>query len=136
LNHAELTFFVIQMLEFIRMAQDDEIEELENKRSQLSTAQESFGVMQEKPHALSAKEIETLNIAIQYYLFMGVSEISFSEIFRNLNVGTQTTRKYTLKLEEKGFLKTTSRKPLKFALTQKALEILQITSTSSRKDEV
>lgn len=126
LNRGEVTFFVIQMLELIRLAQDSVLENLGNKKAMLKRAEDSLGNFVAEPYSLSPKEIKVMFQAVQHYLFDAFSEISLEDISRHSGVGLQTARKYTLKLEEKGLLKPVSLKPLKFELTQNALIVFDI----------
>lgn len=126
LNHGEVTFFVIQMMEFIRSAQDSVIESLESKTELLERAKSSLDKLKEDPYFLSVNEVRALFQAAQHYLFDTFAEISLNDIARYSEVNAQTARKYTLKLEERGLLKTVSRKPLKFELTDKAVLALNI----------
>ena len=131
LNKGELTFFVIQMMEFIRMAQDSVIEELEYKKYLLQKAQVALDNFDARPYSLSQKEKKVAFQALQHYLFDTFSEISLSDISHYTEVGSQTARKYTISLEEKGLLRTVSQKPLKFELTEKALNVFTIEANLS-----
>lgn len=126
INHAEITLFVIQIMEFIRIAQDAVIDDLEYKKALLQKAEVQLDAFHAKPYSLSKKECNVMFQAVQYYLFDIFSEISLENISRYFEVGTQTARKYTQKLEEKGLLKAVSLKPLKFTLTQEALTVFGI----------
>lgn len=126
LNHGEMTFFVIQMLEFMRLAQESALEDLEEKLMLLTQAENSFDNFAKEPYLLSLKEKGVMLQAAQHYLFDPFSEIPLRDIARYSKVSTQTARKYTTQLEEKGLLKTVSFKPLKFTLSQKAANLLSI----------
>jgi Fic family protein len=126
LNHGEATFFVIQMMEFIRLAQDSLLDNLESKNDFLKRASDSLDKFQDEPYRLSPKELKVMYQAVQYSLFNPFSEISLEDIAQHVEVGTQTARKYTLKLEQSGLLRPVSLKPLKFELTQEALEVFDI----------
>lgn len=126
LNHGEITFFVLQMMEFIRLAQDSVMESLERKKALLLQAYESLSLFEKKPYSLSAKEVRVMYQVVQNDLFDIFSEISLEDISRYSSVSTQTARRYTLKLEEKGLLKAVSLKPLKFKLTHEARTVFGI----------
>jgi Fic family protein len=127
LNYAEMTFFVMQIMEFIRSAQDYLMADLEFKEALLNRAHDSLDNFQAEPYSLSDKEAEVMLQALQYELFDIFSEISLADIARNSSVGMQTARKYTLKLTEKGLLETVSFKPLKFKLTNQARDVFGFT---------
>jgi Fic family protein len=126
LNHGEVTFFVIQIMEFIRLAQDSVMENLENKKTLLRRAEESLNNFQGEPYRLSPKEKRIMFQAVQHSLFDTFSEISLKDIAQYSEFGLQTARKYTIRLEDKGLLRPVSLKPLKFVLTQDALEKFDI----------
>jgi len=126
LNHAEATFFVIQMMEFIRLAQDSVIEELESKAILLERAQGLLEDFRKAPYALSSKELNVLFQAVQHFLFGAFEEISLCDVVRHLKVGAQTARKYTRVLEEKGLLEQVSVRPLRFKLTSEAVSAFDI----------
>ncbi len=126
INHAEATFFVLQMMQFIRNAQDSVMENLTIKKSQLDNAEHSLDALQSKPYSLTEKEIHVVFQAAQSYLFGAFSEVSLREIAQGSHVGAQTARKYSRKLEEKELIKVVSKKPLKFELTMQAFELLGI----------
>lgn len=127
LNYGEATFFVIQVMEFIRMAQDDVIENLENKKKLLEIAEKSLNKFENEPFSLSDKEMKAMFIFAQYFLFGPFTETTLHDISDHIGISTRTARKLTRKLEEKGLLVSVSLKPLKFELTQKALTELDIT---------
>jgi len=126
MNYGEMTFFVIQIMEFIRLAQDALIEDLEKKIVLLSLVEESLESLDNQPYALTAGEKDVIYIVAQYHLFNIFSEISLSDINENSKYATQAIRKRTISLEQKGLLRTISRKPLVFELTENALAVLQL----------
>jgi len=131
LNQGEVTFFVIQMMEFIRIAQDSVIENLEDKKETLLTIENRMELFTHDPYTLSQKEVTALFQVAQYHLFGAFPEITLAEIAEYGQVSTQTARRYSRLLEEKGLIKTVHRRPLKFRLTRKALEALGIDETPS-----
>ena len=125
-NYGEATFFVIQMMSLIRLAQDSVIEDLEKKARLLEIAAGALEKAIEKPYELNSKESNVMFQAIQQFLFGAFSEISLEDISRYSKISVQTARKYSLKLEEKGLLEPVSLKPLKFKLTKQAIDALDI----------
>ncbi|HBT94851.1 MAG TPA: Fic family protein [Coriobacteriia bacterium] len=120
LNYGELTFFVIQIMEFIRAAQDSTMEDLEEKVTLLMVAEQNLNELRSGEYSLSPKETDVMFQALQYHLFDVFSEISLANIADNMDVSKQTARKYVAALEEKGLLKAISSKPYKFILTPRA----------------
>lgn len=126
LNHAEITFFVIQMMEFIRLAQDSVRESLEHK---VELSQRIVGSLENTItdcFGLSRNEGDVLLQATQIYLFGSSKDTLIEDIIRHTDISWQTARKHTHSLEKKGLLETTARKPLRFALTKKALRAFGI----------
>ena len=62
----------------------------------------------------------------QLHLSGAFSEASLKDIAGNLEVSTQTARRYLQELEGKGLIATVSRKPLKFVLSGKTVEALEM----------
>lgn len=129
-NHAELTFFVIQIIEFIRIAQEEVMESLTGKKRSFEKASDRLEDLEKSPYGLSKKELNVVLLAIQTHLFGAFPEISLEMIAEHAQVSAQTARKYCSAVEEAGLFKVISKKPLKFELTEKALEALSIEQTS------
>jgi Fic family protein len=126
LNHAEITFFVIQMMQLIRLAQDSLIENLQTKQDRLNRALSLLQSQLVEPYDLSQKAASILSLAMQSDLFAAFSGVTIKEIASYIELSVQSSRKYTLELEKLGLLKSISLKPLRFALTDKALNILEM----------
>ena len=124
MNHAEATFFVMQIIELIRLAQDSLIESIELKRMQLDAACACMGRLAECE--LTDMAVNVLFVMAQFHLFGAFSEASLKDIAGNLEVSTQTARRYLQELEGKGLIATVSRKPLKFVLSDKTVEALEM----------
>lgn len=123
LNHGELTMFVIDMLACIEEAQQEVINDLGLRGAQLSTVERSLKTLSEK-EGLQDKECDVVYQLAQHCLFGAFPDTPLSEIARYLDLGTQMTRKYVRALEADGLVEATNRRPLKFALTQKAKVLL------------
>jgi len=126
LNYGEMTFFVIQLLEFIREAQESVMENLERKAALLSKIEDLLEIFEEEPYCLSNKQVAVLYQAAQQYLLGDFPVISLENITMHTKVGAQTARKYAAALEERGLLEAVSLKPLRFVLTPLALKKLEI----------
>lgn len=125
MNHAEATFFVMQIIELIRLAQDSLIESIELKRMQLDAACACMGRLASECE-LTDMAVNVLFVMAQFHLFGAFSEASLKDIAGNLEVSTQTARRYLQELEGKGLIATVSRKPLKFVLSDKTVEALEM----------
>jgi Fic family protein len=126
LNHAEVTPFVIQMMQLIRIAQDVLIENLQTKRDHLNRAEESLESQVTQPFQLNPKASELLFLATQYYLFAAFPEVTLKDMASFIGLGIQSTRNHTVELEKKGLLQTLSLRPLRFTLTDETLTRLGI----------
>ena len=126
-NYGEITFFVIQMMEFISLAQDDVIANLEKKKGLLQKAEEALPGLKKAPLFLTDKETKIMFLAVQNFLFGAITETSLQDISQYSGSGLQTARKYVSRLEDKGLLQSLSLRPLTFALTAKAFMAFGLT---------
>ncbi|MEG0375932.1 MAG: winged helix-turn-helix transcriptional regulator, partial [Raoultibacter sp.] len=117
LNHGEGTFFVLQMMQLIREAQDDIVADLTKKRVVLDEVSERLDAVQ-KERGLSDQAVEILFQMTQVTLFGMYAEISLQQIASQLNLKPPSTRKYARELEDEGLIRSTSLRPLTFELTK------------------
>ena len=119
LNHGELTMFVMKMLEFIRVAQERLLDELDVKLGQ-------FGAMGDRLINLSATAKlgkagrEIIYMLGQFDLFALFPQASLEEIAQHVSLGTQQTRKHLSRLEEMGLVEVSRKRPLLFELSDVA----------------
>lgn len=125
LNHGELTLFVMNLLKNVRTAQEDLDLGLSEKTSLLDEAIERLDRFQ-TTHDLSDKEADIVYMLAQLYLFAAFPEATQDEVADFIRLGTQRSRAYAKRLEEKGIIITPSRRPLKFALSDSAARELGI----------
>lgn len=125
LNHGELTMFVMSMLEYVEAAQEEIVDDLGLKLSQIGTVTERLNMLTGQEQ-LPKQELEILYQLAQYHLFGTFSDATLSEISAYIGLGTQTARKYTQSLEARELVELTSKRPLRFSLTQRACEALGI----------
>ena len=119
LNHGELTHFVMNMLENVRIAQNDLDVGLSEKKELLDQINENlprFGKLRD----LSEKELSIVYMLAQVDLFAAFPEASQQEVADCIRLGTQQSRVYTKSLEEKGVVVTASRRPLRFKIAEPA----------------
>lgn len=119
LNRGELTFFVMNMLENIRMAQDELDRVLVEKRAKLDDVNdmlESF----KKSNGLSDKELDIVYMLAQLDLFATFPEASQDAIASHIGLSKQQSRVYTKSLEEKGLVNRMSSRPLRFCLSDQS----------------
>ena len=120
-NHGEITFFIIEMMQMIRAAQENLEEELKTKRAQLDRGKERLEGL-----GLSIEdEVQILFSLLQIHLFATNPIMSLKQAAEVLDKGTAAARRYMGTLSEKDYVKVVAGKPLKFALTDKAIEALR-----------
>lgn len=119
LNRGELTFFVMNMLENVRIAQDELDRVLEEKRSKLDEVNdtlESFG----RSNRLSDKELNIVYMLAQLDLFATFPEATQDAIASHIGLSKQQSRVYTKSLEEKKLIDRVSTRPLRFCLSSRS----------------
>lgn len=117
LNHAELTFFVFDMLQMIADAQDELLEKLVLCNDRFEAIKKMCEKMSTE-NLYSAKEIALIFGLAQKKEFGMFPSASLELLSSLLNLGSQQTRKYMTRLSQKGIaLKVNKRNPLTFALT-------------------
>ncbi|MEA5020480.1 MAG: Fic family protein [Gordonibacter sp.] len=121
LNHAEATFFVLQMMDFIRAAQDDLVTELQARREALIEAEERLGDVRAELR-LSDRACNLLYQMVQVALFGANADVTLQDAAGHLEITPQSARKYASELESAGLVETTSRRPLKFKLSGRGEE--------------
>lgn len=126
LNHGELTFFVMDMLELILKAQDQLIEKLERNVSMLEMLAKKIDEIGETGE-YGEKELQLIYALLQQKAFSVDSSMSLKEMAGYVGLGEQQTRKYMAGLERKGYAeKTRGRNPLMLALTDAFLRAYDI----------
>lgn len=118
-NFAELTGFVINVLESVHAAQAELDVALQTSRGLLQEAVSRLDSIQEAD-GLSEKEAGVLYLLIQIALFAAFPEATLSEIASYSRVSTQQARKYTKTLVEHGLVDETRSRELHFALSEGA----------------
>lgn len=124
LNHGELTFFVMSMLETIRDAQAGLLERLITSRDALNTAEKLLESLTSEK-GLSEKERDLLYLLVQVGLFAAFPTTTLEKCGVYLGVGKQQARRYVGRLEERGFV-TASGKPLRVGLSEEGFQALGI----------
>lgn len=121
-NHAELTFFILTMLDLITSAQDELIERLEHGNERYTQIVQSCNRI-EKEQDFTAKELTLIFGLAQQAEFGMFKDSPLESLSMLLNLKDQQTRKHVSKLEEKGVVeKVRGRDPITFALTDDFFE--------------
>jgi Fic family protein len=119
-NHADATPFLLTLLGMIRKAQDSLLEELQQKSEALNSGHDGIAQL-----ALGNEKLnEILFCLLHYELFALSKETDLPVVESYIQRGYETTRKYLTKLEEMGLVEPTTKRPLRFALSGKALSLL------------
>ncbi|WP_313550642.1 Fic family protein [Corynebacterium sp.] len=128
LNRGELTFFVIDMAKILVNAMEGLLESLREKSNHLDSLNGRLQELNRKQaaedDALEDKHLSLLFIMGQVYLFGPRSGVTLKELCEVTGLSQPTVREMTKSLRERGLIEETSQRPLVFALTQKALELL------------
>lgn len=122
LNHAEITFFVMTMHEFILKAQDDLIQRFEGNIKALQEINEKVDAL-EKTGEYASKELLIIYALLQQHAFGVTQSAKLTMLANYVELSKQQTRRYLTGLENAGMVaKTRGRDPITFALTDRAME--------------
>lgn len=125
LNHGELTHFVITMLGYVSSSQQRILDDLQEKRVRLDAVEESLDRAAEQLGP-AEKEIAVLWLLAQYALFGAFPDVPTELVSDFLELKQQMTRKWLSRLEERGLVKCVNTRPLRFILSEKGRELLDI----------
>ena len=119
-NLGEITFFVENILENIIEGQKSILDLIEKTNYKVNQMNKISEEIERKQKNLKDLEIDILYIYIQDFLFNEIEKITNKDIAKlpNLNKTQQTINKYTKKLEEKGFIKKISERPLRYEISE------------------
>ena len=121
-NYGEITFFVENILETIKIGQKMIIELLNDS---VMRFKHSMEILNELTKDLSEKENILLQIYLQNYLFNDFEEITNAELSYIIgDLTQQTINKYTQELEKKGYLVKIKQRPLTYTLADKITDRL------------
>ena len=117
-NLGEITFFVENILENIIEGQNSILELVEKTIEKAEYMDKICTDIKKERKDLKEIEMRILYILVQDYLFNEYEKIKNKDISKltNLNKNNQTINKYTKKLEEKGFVKKVSSRPLRYEI--------------------
>ncbi len=118
-NYAELTSFVMNVLESVHVAQAELDTALQTSRDLLREAESRLDSVRES-EGLSEKEAGVLYLLVQIALFAAFPEATLAEVASYSRVGTQQARKYTKALVERGLVDMKRSRELHFALSEGA----------------
>lgn len=116
LNHGELTFFILTMLELIRIAQSDLIDGISARKAELDRACKQLEVACGTRN-IGQKDAAAVSMLVQYELFGTFGDATIEEISKVLGVGKQMARKHISVLESLGIVEKRRKRPASFALT-------------------
>lgn len=125
LNKGEATFFVMRMLELIRIAQTTTLERLSTNNTRFKEMKQTCVAFFET-EKLGRREQDIVFVLAQFSLFGAVPSLSWTDLAGYVGLEKQSVRKHAHRLEEKGLIRKAKQRPLRFALTEKALDALGI----------
>jgi len=128
LNHGELTLFVMNILESVSVAQNELDAELERRSEQCQDALDKLKEFQDS-HGLNDKEMEVVYFLTLLHLFAAFPDSTLAELADHMELSTQQTRVHTKRLETKDLIATTSKRPLRFVLSDGTISELEIART-------
>ncbi len=123
LNCGELTFFVNTMLELIARAQHELIDELGVKLDQYAKACNLRDQLADEK-GLSQHAGQLLHCIMQEELFGITKTVTLSALHEQLNLSTQTVRKYAGDLEDAELVTRASQRPLSFRASKQLLSYM------------
>lgn len=123
LNHGELTFFVMNILNNVQVAQNEVILSLSEKIEQLDALNERLEAL-ESSEGLRHAETNAIYMLAQLQLFASFPDAALGELAAHLNLGRQQARKHLKGLEDRGYVSILSRRPLRFAMSDRLCAIL------------
>ncbi|PLS24185.1 Fic family protein [Bifidobacterium imperatoris] len=124
LNCGELTFFVNTILEFIRKAQDELIDELEVRVDQLDRGRSVCNQLEQK-HGLSAQAASILYGVIQEEMFDSSKSITLNDAATHIRLSKQSARKYVGELMDTNLVVQSGKRPLKIQASKSLKDILE-----------
>lgn len=113
LNHGELTFFVMTLLDLIMESQHDLVEYLTQLMNGVKGLRRRCDQLTDM-HALSSHAGEVLFALMQEQEFGGWRSMTLDDAARHLGLSKQSARKVVKELEEAGLVEYTKRRPLMF----------------------
>lgn len=116
LNHGEATFFVLQMMDLIRIAQDDLVAELSVRHDALKEAEGRLESVRDE-EGLSERACNMLYQVVQVSLFGTNADVTLHDVSGYLEVTPQSARRYAAELEKAGLVEAIGLRPLKFKLS-------------------
>ena len=123
MNHGELTFFVMRMLEYILEAQASNMESLELGQDQMKAAGDAARAAA-AAGCVSDREADLLFQFAQVQLFAWTPEVLLADAASYLGLTKQMARKHLSRLEEKGLIESISHRPLKFQLSREGQALM------------
>lgn len=127
LNHGEATFFIHAMMQLVRAAQDDALEQLDIKHNQLRGAEAKLDELQSQT-GLSDKATQLLFLIVQYAFFDEYGAVTLADAASYMRASTQTARKYFKELEAQDLVTVMAQRPLKYTLANKTREPFGVVS--------
>lgn len=125
LNHGELTPFALVMLEYVNVAQQRVLSDLEARQGQFEVTRAALDELSRSAE-LPEKERDTLFMLAQYALFGAFPDALLRDVAEYLGLKEPMARRHTKRLEEKDLVRAEGARPLRFVLTDRAKELLKI----------
>lgn len=118
LNHGELTPFVIMLLQYVDVAQQRILSDLEVRGGQFQIVKSRLERLS-KRESTPDKQRDLLFMLAQFDLFGAFPDVPIEAMEEYLGLRREMTRKHVKALEGRGLAKKVNARPLRFALTEK-----------------
>lgn len=125
LNCSEGTHFVLMLLELLSVAQEDLIADLTEKHLSVELLEQRLANLEAGPGERGRR---LLGFGAERELFSLPDGFTQREACEHLGVSAPTARKELERLEAKGLLARTTRRPSRYVLTPQAKELLGLSS--------
>ncbi|MCL2403242.1 MAG: Fic family protein [Coriobacteriia bacterium] len=127
LNHADATFFLLEMMRLLRSAQENLLDDLVLRAKILNDGHARITSIDLQ------NDIERFIVyaLLQNQLFSITPATQLPEIADYIDRSKTSARRYMLRLEQAEYVEVVSKRPLSFVLSERALEMLGYTSHNS-----
>lgn len=109
----------MDMLGYVSEAQEHLVTELSGRRERLGVVEERLEIYGVE-HALGPKQLDIVRMLAITELFAAFPEVAQAEVANHIGLSVQQTRVHTRLLEDRGIVRATSRRPLRFVLSDDA----------------
>lgn len=133
LNHGELTFFVLNILEDLREAQSRLVISLQVAERLILSVNETLRKLVDEEQ-LSNREANILFFLVQWECFGGAHPQTWSDIATAIRVSKRGCRASLASLDDRGLIRTVSKNPLSYRISREGLRLIGAAPTEVEGD--